>query len=120
MTAASFVLAAAPIRFKSEAGSVGTTLVGPLIIASLLLALAIAALYVARRKGWLRRWSVAPAAAADMPLDLRVEQVLRLSPRTRLYRVSDGVAVFTVVESTAHAQIVPGTGRGEPEATDAG
>lgn len=118
MTAVLFVLAAAPIRFKSEAGSVGTTLLGPLIIASLLLALAIAALYVARRRGWLRRWSVVPAAA-DMPLGLRVEQVLRLSPRTRLYRVSDGVAVFTVVESTAHAQIVPGTGRAEPEATDA-
>ncbi|WP_117309242.1 hypothetical protein [Stenotrophomonas sp. G4] len=118
MTAALFILAAAPIRFKSEAGSVGTTLVAPLIITSLLLALAIAALYVARRKGWLQRWSVVPAAT-DMPMGLRVEQVVRLSPRTRLYRVSDGVAVFTVVESTAHAQIVLGTGRAEPEATDA-
>jgi len=119
MTLVLFVLAAMPIRFKSEASSVGTSLAGPLIIAVVLLALAIAALYLARRRGWLQRWSAAPTATG-VPLGLRVEQILRLSPRTRLYRVSDGVAVFTVVESTAHAQIVAGTGRPEREATDAG
>lgn len=120
MTAVLFVLAAAPIRFKSETGGVAATLAGPLLIAAALLALAIAALWVARHKGWLRQWSVVPPVVVDKSHGMRVEQVLRLSPRTRLYRVRDGAVVFTVVESTAHAQIVASTGRPGQETVDAG
>ncbi len=98
--------AAQRIPFKAEPAGVGSALIAPLLITVLLLALAVAALWVARQKGWLRRWTSAPMPGAARPEGLRVEQVLRLSPRTRLYRVRDGARVFDVLECGTTAQVV--------------
>lgn len=107
------------IPFKSEASGVSSSLVLPLLIAVLLLAVAVAALWWARQKGWLQRWSTS-APAAPLRVDgLRVEQVLRLSPRTRVYRVSDGLRQFAVIESTGSAQMVPLADVARTEAGDA-
>ncbi|MGY8562928.1 hypothetical protein L0938_05840 [Paracidovorax citrulli] len=101
------VLAAArPIPFKSEDGGATASLAVPLLVALLLLGLAVAGLWLARQKGWLRRWSAAAPVVGVPVAGLEVEQVLRLSPRTRLYRVRDGQQRFVVLESTAHASVV--------------
>lgn len=103
----SLLAAARPIPFKAENGGATASLALPLLLAVVLLALAVGLLWVARQKGWLRRWSAAPPAAGERADGLQVEQVLRLSPRTRLYRLRDGEHRFAVLESTAHASIVP-------------
>lgn len=121
MTAVGWAMLAAarPIPFKSEDGGATASLALPLLVAVLLLALAVAGLWVARQKGWLRRWSAAAPVAGSPVGGLQVEQVLRLSPRTRLYSVRDGEHRFAVLESTAHACLVPlppFTAAGDPDA----
>lgn len=103
----SLLAAAQPIPFKNEDGGATASLALPLLVALVLLSLAVGLLWVARQKGWLRRWSAAPPTAGESRGGLQVEQVLRLSPRTRLYRLRDGEHRFAVLESTAHACIVP-------------
>lgn len=96
-----------PIRFRSEndtpTGSFGEVF----LMLALLLATFIAAVLIARKMGWLARWGIA-ATQPDVPAvqQLRVEQTLRLSPRSALYRVRDGEATLLILESNGVAQMV--------------
>lgn len=96
--------AAAAIPFREEGSGVAATATGPLMVAVLLLAgLGVAAWY-AKRRGWLDRW-LGPLPTATSQPQLRVEQVLRLSPKTTLYRIRDGHRRLTVIESSVNARL---------------
>jgi len=97
----------APIGFRDEHESVADSAVGVLLVLVLLLGACLGGLLFAKRKGWLNRWLPAPSGAADDASRLRVEQVLRLSPRTVLYRVADERSRYLILESTASAQLGP-------------
>lgn len=108
---------ATAIPFRQDAGGVGSSVVGVLTLTVVLLALLAAAAWHARRRGWLDRWA-GPAPKAQAPR-LRLEQVLRLSPRTTLYRVNHGGRILLVVESTATARIEDSLQHGRDGHTDA-
>lgn len=101
------VHSAAPIGFRDEHASVADSAVGVLLVLVVLLGACLGGLIFAKRKGWLNRWLPAPSGAADDASRLRVEQVLRLSPRTVLYRVADERNRYLILESTASAQLGP-------------
>jgi hypothetical protein len=90
-----------PIPFRSESTGAGSGAVGAFGVTVALLAACVWLLHLAKRRGWLARWVVAapPRPAADAPLQL--EQALRLSARTTLYRVRDGGRTVLLVESLA-------------------
>lgn len=98
-----------PIRYRSESGTLADQATGVLLVLALLLAAALALALVAKRKGWLDRWVARSGAGVvgSGGAALRVEQTLRLSPRTVLYRVGDGQDRYLVIESTVHAQLAP-------------
>lgn len=96
-----------PIGFRDEHESVADSAVGVLLVLVVLLGACLGGLLFAKRKGWLNRWLPAPSGAADDASRLRVEQVLRLSPRTVLYRVADERNRYLILESTASAQLGP-------------
>ena len=104
-------VAAQPIRFRAEGGSVADSATGVLLVLALLLGGCLAALLWAKKKGWLDRWIAHAGAGAPGAGGLRVEQSLRLSPRTVLYRVGDGRERYLVVESTVSAQLTALDGR---------
>lgn len=91
-----------PIAFRSDEGDIGSSLIHVLLITALLLGAVLGALVFAKRRGWLQRWTGTPVPGA-MPAAgagaLKVEQRLRLSARTTLYRVADGDRRYVVVES---------------------
>lgn len=101
------VHSAAPIGFRDEHESVADSAVGVLLVLVVLLGACLGGLLFAKRKGWLNRWLPAPSGAADDASRLRVEQVLRLSPRTVLYRVADERRRYLILELTASAQLGP-------------
>jgi hypothetical protein len=57
--------------------------------------------------GWLQRWGVAPAGVAAPARSLRIEQALRLSPRTVVYRIADGDQRYLLAESREGVQWLP-------------
>lgn len=92
-----------PIPFRPESDPVGETAVDVLLILFFLLGVATAVLWVAKRRGWLERWTRrAPTMLAN---PLRVEHRLRLSPRTMIYCVHCDRKAYLVVESTASASL---------------
>lgn len=105
------VVAARPIRFREEGGSVADSATGVLLVLVLLLGGCLALLLWAKKKGWLDRWIANAGASAPDAGGLRVEQALRLSPRTVLYRVGDGRERYLVVESTVSARLTALDGR---------
>jgi len=102
---------ASAIPFRQDPGGAGSSVVGVLAVTVALLALLAAAAWYARRRGWLDRWA-GPVSRAQSP-HLRMEQALRLSPRTTLYRVNHDGRTLLVVESTAtaHIEALPQQGR---------
>ncbi|HEY1140845.1 MAG TPA: hypothetical protein VGE88_11640 [Lysobacter sp.] len=104
------------IPFRQDTGGVGSSAVGVLTVTVVLLALLAAAAWYARRRGWLDRWA-GPAPRAQAPR-MRLEQSLRLSPRTTLYRVNHEGRILLVVESTATARIEAFPGQGRDGHTD--
>lgn len=115
----------APIRYRSESGTLADQATGVLLVLAVLLTAGLALALVAKRKGWLDRWIARPGAgvAGSGDAALRVEQALRLSPRTVLYRVGDGQGRYLVLESSVHAQLTPLTpdlGRGRAAAAPEG
>lgn len=98
----------APIPYRSDHGSVAMPALGALVATVLVLALFLAALKIARSRGWLDRWIVAPRVAEDGRPALRVEQSLRVGPRTTLHRIRDGERRYLLVESLApSARLLP-------------
>lgn len=95
----------APIPYRKESSGAGGSLIGVLAITVLMLAVFVVVLRIAKSRGLLDRWIVsAPVGAAanrDGHDAMRVEQSLRVSPRTVLYRIRDGEQRFLLVESIA-------------------
>lgn len=93
------------IAFRPEGASGAADATGVLFALVALLAAAVAALWFAKRKGWLDRWVGAGVVAKSGTASLRIERSLRLSPRTVVYRIVDGDAAYLVVESSANARL---------------
>ena len=87
-----------PLQFKADS-SAGSGVVTALLVTVLLLAATTAGLAFAKKRGWLKRWTVQPAGK---PGALAIVERLRISPRTVVFRVQDGDRQFVVVESTAN------------------
>lgn len=75
-----------------------------LMVTVLLLCMACAVLWTAKRRGLIERWIV-PRPAKKSEGGLILEQTLRLSPKTSLYVLGDGADRHFVIESTVHARI---------------
>ena len=103
---ATLAAASAPaIPFRETSTVSGGDIAAAFAWTVLLLVAALVLAIVAKRRGWLARWGVAaPAASAT---GLRVEQVLRVSARTTLYRVADGRGHYLLAESRDGVQLVP-------------
>lgn len=107
-----------PYRTASEVS--GGDIAGAFGAAIALLVLALAAAWLARRLGWMQRWGVGPAGAPAPAHSLRIEQTLRLSPRTVLYRIADGDQRFLLAETREGVQWLPLAAAGpRPEAAHA-
>lgn len=95
------------------AGSAGDVLLVLVVLLGATLALAL----LAKRKGWLQRWTVGASSLVQTRTGLRVEQALRMSPRTTLFRVIDGERRYLLVESSGTVQFIAddstGAGGGE-------
>jgi hypothetical protein len=97
--------AAPAIPFRETAEVSGGDVASALGWTLLLLALVAAFALLARRQGWLRRWgAVLPAPAVER---MRVEQVLRVSARTTLFRIADGPRQYLLAESRDGVQLLP-------------
>lgn len=102
------VVPGAPIPYRNESGTVAMPALGALVVTVLMLALFAAALNFARRRGLLDRWIVAPRVADDGRPALRIEQSLRVGPRTTVHRIRDGERHYLLVESLApSARLLP-------------
>ncbi|MEG3184662.1 hypothetical protein [Novilysobacter erysipheiresistens] len=95
------------IPFRPETEGVTGQLVDVLLVLALLLSACLGAVWFAKKRGWLDKWIGAAATGRPSQASLRVEQVLRLSPRTTLYQVKDADRGYLIVESTATARIIP-------------
>jgi len=101
------VASPAPIPFRKTSIVSGSEVFGVLLTTLLFLA-AIAALgWFARRQGWLDRWTSGTAPARDAGRSLAILEVLRISRKTTLYRVSNGKREFLLAESNAHIELAP-------------
>lgn len=98
---------ATAIPFRPEAEDVTSQLVDVLLVLALLLAVCLGAVWFAKKRGWLDRWRVVATTGRTSQASVRVEQALRLSPRTTLYRVKDAGRGYLILESTATARIIP-------------
>jgi len=95
---------ASAIPFRQESATAGAaSLSGALLIAVAMLSVVAAVAWYARRRGWLDRW-VGPTPSPRAQL-LQVEQALRLSPQTTLYRVRHEGQVLLVIESRVNARV---------------
>lgn len=93
------------IPFRAEGESLAGGAINALLVLVLLLAAVLAVLWTAKRKGWLEKWT-GPVLPLQAP-SIRIEQRLRLSPRTMLYRVRDERSSYLVLESSVNAQLRP-------------
>jgi hypothetical protein len=95
------------IPFRQEYRGSGSSATEVMLILVLLLGSFVAVLWFARKKGWLDRWIVAaPGIGVTKRGGLELEQVLRLSQKSAIYRVSDGNTRYLVLESAGVAQVL--------------
>ncbi|MFZ5636612.1 MAG: flagellar biosynthetic protein FliO [Pseudomonadota bacterium] len=95
------------IPYRDEGGGLAADAGGAVFAAFVLLALLVVALQIARKRGLLDRWIPAAPARAEGREPMRVEEALRVGPRTTLYRIRDGGRRYLLIESTAQARLVP-------------
>jgi flagellar biogenesis protein FliO len=109
------------IPYRESAEVSGIDVAGAFGAAIALLALALCLAWLARRQGWLRRWGVASGPGASAAEGLRIEQVLRISPRTVVFRIADGEKRYLLAESRDGARWLPLTagesGKGQGDAS---
>jgi hypothetical protein len=114
----------APIPYRKEGSGADGSLIGVLAVTVLMLAVFVVLLRLAKSRGLLDRWIVSgPAGSAANKAGhdaMRVEQALRVSPRTMLYRIRDGERRYLLVESiAANARLQPlRDGDGAPSLDD--
>lgn len=103
-----------PIPYRAAPPMDAGRLASVLGMTVLLLVVLGVSLWVARRKGWLRRWAIAAGAGHGQDRDARIRARVRLSPATQLFVVDAGDARLMVVESTRHISLqaveTPGQG----------
>lgn len=97
------------IGFRPESGGSSSQILGVLLVTAAVLAVFLGVALFARSRGWLSRWQVAGAAGRSDAVErsVKVEQALRLSPRTTAFYVRAGGHLVLVIESTANVQVVP-------------
>jgi hypothetical protein len=95
------------IPYRDEGGGLAAEAGGAVFAAFVLLALLVVVLHVARKRGLLDRWIAAAPTRAEGREPMRVEDALRVGPRTTLYRIRDGGRRYLLIESTAQARLVP-------------
>jgi hypothetical protein len=100
-------VASAPIPFRKTSVTSGPEVFGTLVITLLVLAALSALAWYAQRRGWLDRWITQVPSKATGKRKLAVVEVLHVSRKTTLYRVSDGERELLLTESSVHAQLVP-------------
>lgn len=99
--------APSPIPYRTTSEVSGGDVAGALAATVALLALALLIGWMARRLGWLQRWGVAPLAALPAGRRLRIEQSLRLSTKTVVFKISDGGRDYLLAESRDGVQWLP-------------
>jgi hypothetical protein len=97
----------ASIPFRKTSIVSGSEVFGMLIATCLVLAAFAALAWFARRHGWLDRWTGGAVADRDAKRSLVVQEVLRISRRTTLYRISNGTREFLLAESSAPIVLAP-------------
>lgn len=100
-------VASAPIPFRKTAVTSGPEVFGTLVITLLVLVALSALAWYAQRRGWLDRWITQAPSGATGKRKLAVVEVLHVSRKTTLYRVSDGERELLLTESSVHAQLAP-------------
>jgi hypothetical protein len=100
-------VASAPIPFRKTAVTSGPEVFGTLVITLLVLAGLSALAWYAQRRGWLDRWITQVPSIAAGKRKLTVVEVLHVSRKTTLYRVSDGERELLLTESSVHARLTP-------------
>lgn len=94
------------IAYRPETSVLADNALDVLLVLVLLLSGVLALTWFAKQKGWLQRWTTGAVPGAATTRGLRVEQALRLSPRTTLFRVVDGKDRYLLVESTGTVRFV--------------
>jgi hypothetical protein len=107
MTSASTSLAPAPIPFRKTAATSGPEVIGTLAVTLLVLAGFAGLAWYARRRGWLDRWVMQAPSAVAGKRKLSVIEVLHVSRKTTLFRVSDGERELLLTESTVQTHLSP-------------
>ena len=101
------VVSVSAIPFRKTSVVSGSEVFGMLVTTVLILAAVAALAWFARRQGWLDRWTGGVPSARDPKRSLAVREVLRISRKTTLYRVSSGGREFLLAESSAQIQLSP-------------
>lgn len=96
---------AAGIPYRHESVDMAGSALDALLVAVSLLAGCLAALWYAKKRGWLSKW-IAPIRAGSGASDMELVQALRLGPKTTLYKVRDGARDYVVLESTVPASLI--------------
>lgn len=94
-----------PIPFRKTAIVSGSEVFGLVVMTVLILAAVAALAWFARRQGWLDRWAGGRSPAGNTKRSLAVLEVLRISRKTTLYRVSNGKHEFLLAESGTQIQL---------------
>lgn len=114
-TTASPGVGSAPIPFRKTAVTSGPEIFGTLVITLLVLAAFAAFAWYARRRGWLDRWITQGPSAIAGKRKLQVIEVLHVSRKTTLFRISDGEREMLLTESSVQTQLRPcATEGGQP------
>ena len=104
-----------PIPFRPESRTLASEVAGVLITLIILLAACLMLVAIAKRRGWLDRWTTAKVPSSARGSTLAVNQVLRVSRKTTLYRISDGHERYLVLESSAVTQLTVLTEDEDPQ-----
>jgi hypothetical protein len=90
-----------PIPYRKESSGVGGSVIGVLLVTVVVLAVFVLVLRMAKSRGMLDRWVVAPLPRDAVRQALQVEQSLRVGSRTTVHRIRDGGRRYLLVESMA-------------------
>jgi hypothetical protein len=90
-----------PIPYRKESSGVGGSVIGVLLVTVVVLAAFVLVLRMAKSRGMLDRWVVAPLPRDAARQALQVEQSLRVGSRTTVHRIRDGERRYLLVESMA-------------------
>lgn len=89
------------IPYRKESSGVGGSVIGVLLVTAVLLAAFVLVLRLAKSRGLLDRWIMAPALRGPTGQVLQVEQSLRIGSKTTVHRIRDGARRYLLVESMA-------------------